>query len=228
MNELLLQEPTTRRSAAQDGLTQAEVQARLAEYGYNELPEKKANPLLKFLSAFWGPIPWMIEAAVVLSALVGHWADFGIILSLLVANAVIGFWEEFQAGNFDLDRSTIQTLMYLKLSVAGHLTIFVTRTRGPFWSIPPSPVLFGAVVFTQIVATLLSVYGPLNLMTPLGWKWALLVWGYALAWFLIEDRVKLLAYHVFDPEQPPLMNLNGSWPSNRAAHQRRRYSPSAG
>src|SRR3974390_2750223 len=82
-----------------DGLTQQEAQARLARYGYNELPEKADNALLKFLSYFWGPIPWMIEAAVILSALVGHWADFGIILALLVANAVIGFWEEFQAGN---------------------------------------------------------------------------------------------------------------------------------
>ena len=46
-------------------------------------PEETTNPLLKFLSYFWGPIPWMIEVAVVLSAVVGHWADFGIILTLL-------------------------------------------------------------------------------------------------------------------------------------------------
>ena len=61
--------------------------------------EKKENPLLKFLSYFWGPIPWMIEAAAILSAVVQHWADFCIILVLLVANAVVGFWEEYQAGN---------------------------------------------------------------------------------------------------------------------------------
>ncbi len=82
-----------------DGLSQAEVEQRRAQFGCNELPEKKVNPLLKFLSYFWGPIPWMIEVAVILSAVVGHWADFGIILTLLVANAVVGFWEEFQAGN---------------------------------------------------------------------------------------------------------------------------------
>jgi H+-transporting ATPase len=85
--------------ASPDGLSQAEAQRRLAQYGYNEIAEKETNPFLKFLTYFWGPIPWMIEAAVVLSALVRHWPDFFIILVLLLANAVIGFWEEFQAGN---------------------------------------------------------------------------------------------------------------------------------
>ena len=82
-----------------DGLGQDEVQKRLAQYGYNELPEEETNPLLKFLSYFWGPIPWMIEIAAILSAVVQHWTDFGIILTLLLVNALVGFWEEYQAGN---------------------------------------------------------------------------------------------------------------------------------
>ena len=82
-----------------DGLTQAEAQKRLTQYGPNEIEEKKTNSFLKFLSYFWGPIPWMIEVAVILSGVVGHWPDFFIILLLLVANAVVGFWEERQAGN---------------------------------------------------------------------------------------------------------------------------------
>jgi H+-transporting ATPase len=98
---------------------------------------------------------------------------------------------------FKLDRAHIQTLMYLKLSVAGHLTIFLTRTRGPFWSIRPAKILWIAVLGTQIVATLIAVYG--LFMTPLGWGWAGLVWGYALLWFLVNDRIKLLAYRIFDP-----------------------------
>jgi H+-transporting ATPase len=85
--------------SSDDGLTQAEAQKRLAKYGPNEIKEKKTNSVLKFLSYFWGPIPWMIEAAVVLSGVVRHWADFFIILLLLVANGVVGFWEERQAGN---------------------------------------------------------------------------------------------------------------------------------
>jgi len=98
---------------------------------------------------------------------------------------------------FHLDHAHVQTLMYLKLSVAGHLTIFLTRTRGPFWSIRPARILWIAVVGTQTVATLIAVYG--LFMTPLGWGWAAFVWGYALAWFLLNDRVKLLAYKIFDP-----------------------------
>ena len=78
---------------------QAEAEKRLTQYGPNEIEEKKTNPFLKFLSYFWGPIPWMIEMAVILSGVVGHWPDFGIILFLLVCNAVVGFWEERQAGN---------------------------------------------------------------------------------------------------------------------------------
>ena len=98
---------------------------------------------------------------------------------------------------FHFDRAHAQTMMYLKLSVAGHLTIFLSRTRGPFWSIRPAKILWMAVLVTQIVATMFAVYG--FLMTPLGWGWALFVWGYALAWFLVNDRVKLLAYRIFDP-----------------------------
>lgn len=63
-------------------------------------PEEKTTPFLKLLTYFWGPIPWMIEAAVILSAIAQHWPDFGIIiLLLLVANGVIGFWGEREAGN---------------------------------------------------------------------------------------------------------------------------------
>ncbi len=102
---------------------------------------------------------------------------------------------------FHLDRAHAQTLMYLKLSVAGHLTIFLTRTRGPFWSIRPARILWIAVLGTQTVATLIAVYG--LFMTPLGWRWAGFVWVYALAWFLLNDRVKLLAYRIFDPVKAP-------------------------
>ncbi len=106
----------------------------------------------------------------------------------------------FFAGDrvFHLGHPQLQTLMYLLLSVAGHLTIFLTRTRGPWWSIRPAKILLFAVLGTQAFATLMAVYG-LHIMAPIGWGWAGFVWGYALVCALLTDPVKLLAYRIFDP-----------------------------
>lgn len=93
-----LTESFTALASSANGLSSTEAQKRLQKYGVNEISEKKVNPLFRFLLYFWGPIPWMIEAAVILSALVRHWPDFFIILTLLAANAAVGFWEEYQAG----------------------------------------------------------------------------------------------------------------------------------
>jgi H+-transporting ATPase len=119
--------------------------------------------------------------------------------TILGIAGVIATFGLFYLGErvFNLDKQTIQTLMYLKLSVAGHLTIFVTRTRGHFWSIRPSKILLAAVLGTQTVATLLAVFG--IFMAPIGWGWALVVWGYALFWFLVNDEVKLAAYRLVEP-----------------------------
>ncbi|MFN2200185.1 MAG: plasma-membrane proton-efflux P-type ATPase [Caldilineaceae bacterium] len=135
------------------------------------------------------PERWDMPLVLEISALLGF---FGVI-------ATFGL---FYMGEqlFHLDRATMQSLMYLKLSVAGHLTIFVTRTRGPFWSIRPARVLVLAVLGTQLVATLIAVYGVF--MTPIGWKWALFVWAYALAWFFINDIVKQVGYRLLDRQQP--------------------------
>lgn len=104
-----------RLGSTPDGLSNAESQSRVAQYGYNELAEKKVNPILKFLSYFWGPIPGMI----------------------------------------------------------------------------------------LIAATFIAVYG--LFMTPLGWAYAGVVWGYCLGLFLVQDRVKLLAYRIFDRQRPALL-----------------------
>jgi H+-transporting ATPase len=131
--------------------------------------------------------------------------DMRMVLSIATVLGIIGpiaAFGLFYLGDrvFHLGRPQVQTLMYLMLSVAGHLTIFLSRTRGPFWSIRPAPVLLIAVFGTQTLATLIAVYG--LFMTPLGWKWAAFVWGYALVWFLINDRLKLLAYKVLDAIKP--------------------------
>lgn len=92
-----LPELLERLSASTTGLDAEEARQRLGRFGYNEIPERAPHPLLKLLSYFWGPIPWMIEAACILSAIVGSFADLGIIATLLVMNAAIGYWEEHQA-----------------------------------------------------------------------------------------------------------------------------------
>lgn len=81
------------------GLSSDEAQKRLNEWGYNEIVEKEESMMMKFLKNFWGPIPWMIEAAALLSALIHHWDDFFIILSLLLINAGIEFVQGYKAGN---------------------------------------------------------------------------------------------------------------------------------
>jgi H+-transporting ATPase len=86
-------------SASAEGLTQGEAEKRIEDYGYNEIIEKKVSPVVKFLGFFWGPIPWMIEAAAILSVVIHHWEDFWVIIALLLLNAVVGFWQENKADN---------------------------------------------------------------------------------------------------------------------------------
>jgi len=128
--------------------------------------------------------------------------DMRVVLTIATVLGVIGVVATFvlfflAAKVFGLDHDIIRTMIYLKLSVAGQLTIFLTRTRGPFWSRPaPAPLMLGAVIGAQTIATLVAVYGVA--MTPLGWRWAGLVWAYAVVWFLFNDRVKLAAYYWLD------------------------------
>ena len=86
-------------SSQAGGLAQSEAGSRIQKFGYNEIPEKEESSILKFFRYFWGPIPWMIEAAVIISAVIRHWEDFAVILALLLISAVVGFWQEHQAGN---------------------------------------------------------------------------------------------------------------------------------
>lgn len=86
-------------SSSRTGISPSEAAARLQQFGANEIQETKVNPFIKFLNYFWGPIPWMIEVAAVLSAFIHHWEDFGIIVTLLLVNAGVGFWQENKADN---------------------------------------------------------------------------------------------------------------------------------
>ncbi|HVB95886.1 MAG TPA: plasma-membrane proton-efflux P-type ATPase, partial [Nitrososphaerales archaeon] len=91
-----------------------------------------------------------------------------------------------------LNPLVLQSFIYLKLSVAGHLELFVARTKGRFWSVRPAKVLLLAVILTQFTATIITVYG--ILLPAMGWELAGVVWGYALASFLVTDFLKVGFY----------------------------------
>ena len=94
-----IEQTLSRLQATRDGLSSNEARLRLDRFGPNALPRPHVSTLARLLRYFWGPIPWMIEAAALLSALVRHWPDFGIILALLGFNAGVGFWQETKASN---------------------------------------------------------------------------------------------------------------------------------
>ncbi len=128
--------------------------------------------------------------------------DLREVLSIATLLGLAGVVESFSLvgiaiGPLGVSHAEAQTLMYLKLSVAGHLTLFVARTRGRLWSHRPAWVLLIAVVGTQVLATLIAVSG--LLMHPLSWKLAALAWGYAIIWILLLDQVKLWAYAWLEP-----------------------------
>ena len=94
-----VEQTLSRLQATRDGLSGDEARRRLERFGPNALPKPHVSALARLLRYFWGPIPWMIEAAALLSALVRHWPDFGIIVALLMFNAAVGFWQEYKASS---------------------------------------------------------------------------------------------------------------------------------
>jgi H+-transporting ATPase len=115
-----------------------------------------------------------------------------LVASLLGATGVVSSFILFLLGAyvFNLDPLTLQTLIFLKMTVAGHMTIYLARTGvHHFWERPfPSGALFFTAEITQFIGTLIAVYG--IFMAPLGWVLAGLVWGYALLSFTITDLFK--------------------------------------
>jgi H+-transporting ATPase len=133
------------------------------------------------------PVRWRMRELLTVSSLLGITGVIGSFLLFFILQEQ-GFSEE-----------VIRSILFLKLIVAGHSTLYITRSEGWFWERPwPSPLLFGATLGTEIVGTLVAVYG--LLITPIGWEYALWVWVYALVWFLIDDAVKMRAYRMLRGE----------------------------
>ena len=130
------------------------------------------------------PVRWDMERVLTVSSVLG-------VMGVISAFGLFWIAEKY----LHLPRPIVQSLMFLKLLVAGHLTIYITRSVGTFWQRPwPNWRLVVATETTQVIGTLAAVYG--WGMTPLGWKYALALWGYALVWFLINDLVKVQVYQM--------------------------------
>ena len=129
------------------------------------------------------PVRWDMRRVLTVSTVLG---GVGVVETFLIL-ALAKLW-------LHLDVAQIQTLIFLKLAVAGHLTLFVARSRGPFWARPwPAPAMIWSAVATKVLATLLVAFG-LGLITPISWPLIGLVWGYAIVWVFIEDWAKLAVY----------------------------------
>jgi H+-transporting ATPase len=99
LKDLAIEKVFKRLRSSPDGLASSEARERLNRYGYNELSAKEESALMLFLSFFRGTIPYMIMAAAVVSAVLGHYPTLIIIVTLLFVNATVGFHEEHQAGH---------------------------------------------------------------------------------------------------------------------------------
>jgi H+-transporting ATPase len=125
------------------------------------------------------PVRWDMPQVLGMSTVLGV---AGVVASFLV------FW--IARVYLGLPTPVVQTVIFLKLLVAGHFTIYLTRIAGPFWRRPwPSWKLVVAGESTKVIGTLAAVYG--WFVTPIGWTYALAVWGYAIAWFLVNGAIKV-------------------------------------
>jgi H+-transporting ATPase len=132
-------------------------------------------------------------------------------------------------GPLHIAGGELQTLLYLKLSVAGHFVIFLTRTEGPFWKSRPANVLLLSVLGTQLVASMLALMGWLVPQVPP--LWIVGIWGYAALEVLLVDQAKQWAYRRWDrPDGPrrsgPLPVASGGLPWRWFVHPRHRGNPS--
>ena len=131
------------------------------------------------------PVRWNMPRVLTLSVVLGL---TGVVSSFAFFWLVQSVWQ--------LPEAQVQSLIFLKLLVAGHMTLYLTRNDGHFWDKPwPSMKLFVTTEATQILGTLATVYG--WFMEPIGWSMALMVWGYAFAWFLLGNMLKRQTLRVF-------------------------------
>ena len=129
------------------------------------------------------PVRWNMPEMLTVSSVLGF------------AGVISSFLLYFLLKENGFSDDLIRSMLFLKLIVAGHSTLYITRTHGWFWRRPwPAPLLLMATFGTEIIGTLIAVYGVL--ITPIGWEYALWMWAYALAWFVFNDAVKIATYRL--------------------------------
>jgi H+-transporting ATPase len=142
------------------------------------------------------PVRWNMSELLTVSSVLG---GSGVLASFLLF---------FLLQEHGVPEDVIRTLLFLKLIVAGHSTLYITRTSGWFWQRPyPAPLLLAATFGTEVLGTLIAVYGVF--VTPVGWEGALWIWAYALVWFLINDVIKQGTYRQLRPHGSPARPLAG-------------------
>jgi H+-transporting ATPase len=135
------------------------------------------------------PVRWNMARVLTVASALGVTGLFASFLLFWYADRVL-----------HIDREVLKTIIFLKLLVAGHLTLYVTRSQHWFWSRPwPNWKMFVVLEATQVVGTLFAVYG--IFVTPIGWKYALYIWAYALAWLPISSAIALAVRKLFDEER---------------------------
>lgn len=199
----------------EEGLSSAEAAKRLAKYGPYVIVEKEINLARKLLQHFTGPIAYMIEAAAIVSAIIGHWDDFVIITGLLLLGVRLLSHPLLQQYFGLADQHQLQTVMFLQLVVGGHLLLFVTRTERWFF-LPPYPAvpLVVAIFLTQVVAVLMCGFG--WLVPPIPWSLIGWVWVYNIAWMFVLGGVRLLTERFAASARP----RPGSSIASKAIHHR--------
>jgi H+-transporting ATPase len=125
---------TVSANDSSNGLTSDEARRRLERYGPNSMPDTAVNPLRRALAKFWSPIPWMLEAAIILELVLGKFVEAGIIAVLLVFNAALGF---FQEGRAQATLAAMKSRLALTASV---------RRAGVWKSLPAAELVPGDIV----------------------------------------------------------------------------------
>ena len=129
------------------------------------------------------PVRWDMHRVIVVSTVMGLTGVTGSFLMLFLAVEVL-----------HLSIPEVQSFIFLKMAVAGHLTLFISRSKGFFLKRPyPAPVMIWSAVGTKVAATILAAYG-FGLITPIGWGPIGLIWVYSITWALLTDWAKLMVY----------------------------------